>query len=377
MRSPWISLLLASVLVVTGPSRAAADTLVGRLKLGDALKPLSDALDRSIALALPTPIAASAGIVFRFDPATGAYERETSVAGQLFLERAQPVGRGIWNLSVSYQRVKIDSFDGNDIERLEDHGIKFEGSVVNFPRFSLDLETHQVAFSATYGLTEQADVNLTVPVLFTELRNHLLQTSSEGSRPFNTSGTAFGVGDVLVRGKYRVLERDWLQSALGLVLRLPSGNEDDFQGTGAMEVAPLLYLTGRSFVPDPRIRLLPYLNAGVNFNSDDVGASEPRWGIGIDAGFVERLTVAVAVLGRHPLRRLAPAGVLSFHHVDGPDRQLLGIRGDRPDIYDFSLGGRVNLWRDTVMAFANATVPLNQDSARSQIIPTAGLEATF
>src|SRR5207245_700448 len=172
------------------------------------------------------------------------------------------------------------------------------------------------------------------------LRNRLLQRNPDGSLlPFAVSGTEFGAGDVLLRGKYRVLARDWFQSALGLVLRLPSGNQDNFQGTGRVELAPLVYVTGRSFVPDPRIRLQPYLNAGVDFVTDDVGSSEPRWGVGLDAGLRERVTLAAAVLGRHPLRRLAPAGFLSLPRANGPDRPLFGIRGGRPDVYDFSLGG--------------------------------------
>src|SRR5436309_526242 len=99
---------------------------------------LGDALASAVALGAPPTIAASAGLVFTFDPATGAYERETSIAGQLFLERAQPVGRGHWNVSLGYQRVKFDRFDGEDIERLTDEvPIKDHGGLVTFPRFGL------------------------------------------------------------------------------------------------------------------------------------------------------------------------------------------------------------------------------------------------
>lgn len=73
----------------------------------------------------------------------------------------------------------------------------------------------------------------------------------------------------------------------------------------------------------------------------------------------------------------ASAGFVFNERQDGSVRPLFGIRGTRPDIYDFSLGGRVNLWRDTLIAFANVIVPLNDDGVRSLVIPTAGVELTF
>jgi len=49
----------------------------------------------------------------------------------------------------------------------------------------------------------------------------------------------------------------------------------------------------------------------------------------------------------------------------------------REDFYDFSAGGRVNVWRDRVTIFVNALVPLNRDGARADVIPLAGAEVTF
>ena len=83
------------------------------------------------------------------------------------------------------------------------------------------------------------------------------------------------------------------------------------------------------------------------------------------------------MLGRHPLRRVAPAGFFDFERKDGSVRPLFGLTGERSDLYDFSFGGRVNLWRDTLFGFANVIVPLNDEGIRSDAIPTFGLEASF
>ena len=37
----------------------------------------------------------------------------------------------------------------------------------------------------------------------------------------------------------------------------------------------------------------------------------------------------------------------------------------------------MNLWRDTLIGFVNAIVPLNADGFRSDVIPLVGIEATF
>ena len=51
--------------------------------------------------------------------------------------------------------------------------------------------------------------------------------------------------------------------------------------------------------------------------------------------------------------------------------------GMRIDLYDLSVGGRVDSWHTQVFAFVNAIVPLNRDGFRSDVIPLGGLEATF
>ena len=53
---------------------------------------------------------------------------------------------------------------------------------------------------------------------------------------------------------------------------------------------------------------------------------------------------------------------------------LFGIQNKRPDFFDLSIGGRMNLWRDTLIGFANVIVPLSNDGFRSDAIPTVGFE---
>jgi len=370
----------ALTLCLGAAAAAGATTFADHLK-SPFEQPLAQALAESIGRGLPVA-AASAGVVFSFDPASGAFVRETSVLGQLFLERAAPLGRGRWNLSLSYQRVKTETLEGEDLGGLHDTSppiLDPSGAAFTIPRFGIDLVTHEVTASATYGVTDDLEVNLTVPVLYSDFGLDIRFVDLNRGKVLvdHVRSSKLGVGDVLVRGKYRVLARDWAQAALGLVLRLPSGNQDNFQGTGTTEVAPMLYLSREASAVTKWLRLQPYLNAGVNFVTEDVEGSEARSGLGLDATIAGRFSGAVAFLARQPFRQVGPRGLFDVRRTNGTTAPLFGITNARPDFFDLSVGGRLSVWRDAVILFANAIVPLNSDGFRSNVIPLVGVEAAF
>ena len=350
-------------------------------------RPIGDALAGSIGRSLPLT-AASAGITFTFDRETHAFERETEILGQLFLERPRPLGRGKWNLSASYQWVRIDTMDGTDLDRLSDTRFPIidpdNGRRFTVPRFGLGLETHQMTTSLTYGATADLDLNLTVPVLFSEFESRVvvrdLATGREQRAHVRASAT--GLGDLFLRPKLRLAHGRWGDVAAGLVLRVPTGNQDDFQGTGAWELSPMLYAATPSLRLGPMVALLAYVNGGVDLNADDVDRSEGRFGVGLDCAVAERFTAAVAVLGREPFAAIAAPGFFDVARVDPRTGRrftapVLGFDRSRASAHDLSVGGRLNLWRDTVFAFANVLVPLDRDGFRSDAIPLAGVEAAF
>src|SRR6266550_3123360 len=80
---------------------------------------LTDSIGKSIGRALPVP-AASAGIIYDFDPLRGTFVRAVSPAGQIFLERPDPIARGHVNFSLAYERIRFDTLDGKRLESLRD-----------------------------------------------------------------------------------------------------------------------------------------------------------------------------------------------------------------------------------------------------------------
>jgi hypothetical protein len=365
---------------------------------------LNDLLAESVGRSLPL-LAASAGFVYRYDSESDAFERETAIPGQLYLETPYPVGKHRWNVSLSYQYVAFDAFNGESLDALSDvHPpirLRVKSSSAGtfdvpatIPAFEITTRTHQVAVSATYGVTSDLDVNLTVPVVYADSsmrgRGRIL-VGGEPVCPVASGCTVsqrqsgLGLGDVFLRGKFRFLRRDWAEMAGGLVLRLPTADADALHGSGTTQIAPLLYAAGASLPLGPSMALRPYLNGGVNFDASDVTQSEGRWSVGLDVAVADRATVGLGVLARYPFARIGPPGVFDVPRcrttdvgcTSAPPAPLFGFTNERPNFYDASFGLRVNLWRDVLIGFANALLPLNDAGLRAGVIPLLGVEATF
>jgi hypothetical protein len=238
----------------------------------------------------------------------------------------------------------------------------------------LGIGAHIVAPSVTYGLTPDLDVNVTLPILRTSLdvatRSQIpdprlpsfaLPPGSpiDGTERLAASASAAGIGDLLLRAKYALLRERPVDVAALLGLSLPTGDADNFQGTGTTRVQPTLVLS-RVFGE----RFEPILNLGVDLNADDVSRSIVRWAVGTTAQ-LGPLTGALVFLGRHELARQTDRIEPAFF-----------FQIERNDQYDASLGFR---WRFAESGFvsANALVPLNQQGLRAGVIPTLEVEYAF
>lgn len=382
--------LVALTVLVLGAATAGAESFRGTMARSPITRATGNALAQTIGRSLPVT-SASPGVTFTFDPASGAFVRDTEILGQLLLERARPIGRGRFNVNVSYQYVALDTIDGEDLDHLSDTNGQIRepgtGGRARFtiPRFRLSLVTNQVTTNVTYGITDDLEVNLAIPLIQSDLSTGftLRQTAGSSDLRFQRKtidGSHFGIGDIFLRAKYRFLTGRWGDVAAGLVLRAPAGSKDDFQGTGDWEVTPAFYASTRQIPLGGPFRAQGYLNAGIDLNAGSVDDSEARFGVGIDLAIAERVTLGVAFLGREPFARSSAPGTFDLVR-GGPGRArtapIFGIDGGRPSYYDVAVGGRVSIWRDSLYAFGNVIVPLNDDGFRSNVIPLVGLEYTF
>ena len=372
-RAVAVALLLATT--------ASAD-VIDRLDT-PVLRPLARALAVSVGKSLPIP-AASSGVTFTFDPATSAFVRNTEVLGQVFLERAEPIGRGALNINVTYQYVDTDEYEGHPLDSLKDlNPIRDpkSGKLFIVPSIDFSLITHEITTSVTYGITDDAEVNLTIPVLHTtgDVSGRLLQLGG-GAAPIQRGASLdseVGVGDIFLRGKYRLLHGRWGDLGAGLLFRLPSGNEDNFQGTGLFEVSPRAYASTPVVELAPYVRVQAFLNAGLDLVPQDGSRGEGRYGVGIDILLATRLTLSVAFLAREPFGRLISPSAISVPRASGGSSPIFGIDPGHPSYYDVSIGGRVNIWGDTVYGIWNVRVPANDQGVRASIVPLGGIEVAW
>ena len=81
---------------------------------------------------------------------------------------------------------------------------------------------------------------------------------------FADAGSANGIGDIVLRGKYRFFESRTQGWAAGVDLRLPTGDETNLLGTGATQTT--LVLIGSSNYD----KFAPHFNLGYTFTGESV-----------------------------------------------------------------------------------------------------------
>src|SRR6185436_13781954 len=151
------------------------------------------------------------------------------------------------------------------------------------------------------------------------------------------------------------------------------GRVEDFQGTGFFEVGPRFYASTPAVALASRIHVQAFLNAGLDLTPENSRRSQGLYGLGFDVIFASRATLSLAFLGRESFSRVVPKDAVLVPRADGTATPIFGIDPGQPSYYDLSIGGRVNLWGDTVFLMGNVIVPLNDDGVRPIVIPLFGI----
>jgi hypothetical protein len=279
------------------------------------------ALNGAVVSQLATfPIGSSSGgFTYTFDEKTGIPQRSSGNFGPAFAERALTNGKGKLNVGMNYQHVSYDKFEGlglggdvrfylqhNDCCPLQlpdgtpnpagilgpsqDVNPFFEGDLVK-TTLSLDVRTDTAAFFANYGVADWFDFGFVVPVVRVKLDAtmnselirlatganptiHSFGAASPNAKVSTESGSASGLGDVLLRGKLRVLESAGGGLALGADVRLPTGDKDNLLGTGATQAkASLIYSADFG-------RVSPHINVGYTYSSGSVSSGVATYRLG-------------------------------------------------------------------------------------------------
>jgi hypothetical protein len=204
-----------------------------------------------------------------------------------------------------------------------------------------------------------------------------------------SKNNAAGIGDVTFRVKDNVYKSDRMSLSVLTDVRVPSGDETNFLGSGAWGVKPFAALSVRTGF------LTPHVNLGYQWNGSSLLGGNIWTGTkaglpgfvffsaGTDFALTSRLTLGADYMGQELIN--APRVELSSYTSQGP-LTATGQVGTFPTIVNgdkqtynqsnASIGLKYNVFNKFLVS-GNLLVALNDGGLRERVTPLLGLSYTF
>lgn len=252
-----------------------------------------------------------------------------------------------------------------------------------FTNLDIELEQNIALLFANYGFTDHLEAGILLPFVQSSIKvkakaniirnfpnsnavHNFCTTGDQAADRFGCndpvlqrdladdsgSASSFGIGDIQLRGKWQFWESGEIAPDMALLgkITVPSGDEDNFQGTGEAEFSFFGAFSRQYFG-----FLTPHINVGFEFTTGPKQLNNFRYTVGAEARAHETVTVIVDFLGRREL----------------------WLDGFADHLWDFSAGLKWNAFR-TFNLFGNAIIPINKDAGlRTNVTWTLGFEYTF
>jgi hypothetical protein len=368
--------------------------------------PFNSALASQLA-SVPLPAPAS-GFTYTFDPALGVFNRSTRSFGPLVADRAETIGKGRASIGIAYQHFTFDSLDGLDLGNIPTvftHDNPAAGTGrddVITAQNAIAAEMSQFTTYVSLGLSDRVDVSVALPLVSVDLAVSSLTTVQRigtvnpaihfffkptgdtygDQETFQKSGHATGIGDVALRLKASAVRRPTLGMAVGIEARLPTGDEENLLGSGALALKPFLVMSS------PHGAFSPHLNAAYQWNGKSLLGGNVLTGekqdlpdgaalaLGADIGVNKKLTVALDVVGRRVIDGEQVARD-TFTALDNHS-QFPSVRFTKAsyNVIDGAIGLKANPGGGLLIDM-NVTFKLNDEGLRDRVTPQIGIEYSF
>jgi hypothetical protein len=208
----------------------------------------------------------------------------------------------------------------------------------------IDLKVHQFTLVGTYGLTDRLDVSIAIPILDVRMdmtsdatiqsvevtdpaiipaccvhrfdNSHPTSTEKElfpaigafnpayyNHALFANAHSAAGIGDLVFRGKFHAWQGEKAGVAVGLDARIPTGDEENFLGSGTWGLRPFVVFSYLG-------RVSPHANLGLQVNGNSILAGDVAtdtkaqlpnvisYAVGADIGIIRRLSISADFIGQ-------------------------------------------------------------------------------
>ena len=328
--------------------------------------------------------------------------------GPIFAERAQTLGRGRFDVGFSYSAISFDRIRGTPMDDIDlsfvHQNIDSPGCTAFFgedcalqgtPRFEhdviqleldLSIQAEIYAFNMTFGVLDWLDVGVAVPVVQLGIDGSSVATvipsqvddpqhffggtqaepilSTSGS----TSGATTGLGDVAARVKARITDGE--QADIGILgeIKIPTGREEDFLGTGETSVRAL-------FIGSATLgEFAPHVNFGYMYRGGEGVSDSFQLAAGFDQRLSDWSTFVIDLLGDFKM-----GDSLRFPEPFAYDAPIVrtveraNVPNIRDDILDAAVGFKFRTSGGVVL-WTNALVALNDGGMRSNIVATFGFQ---
>ncbi|MGE5814106.1 MAG: hypothetical protein ACM36C_06440 [Acidobacteriota bacterium] len=358
-----------------------------------------------VSLPLPSP---ASGFTYQFDASLGVFQRTTQSFGPILAERAETIGARRVSIGFAYQHFTFDTVEGLDLGHIpvvftHDNAFLRGGREdVVATTNSIEASVNQATTFVTFGVTDHFDVSLAVPLVRNSLKvvsdatiyrlgtvnplTHFFRQSNGDigvRRLFTASGTAAGVGDLVVRVKQTLHKGSSNGFAAGVDVRIPTGDEMNLLGSGAAGVQPfgIWSATLQKFSP--------HVNVSYRWNGSSVLAGNPARGesadfpdqvgyaTGADVSVNPRLTIAFDVLGTYTIHaeRLSAE---SFQALDNNHTVFPNIAFTRHSFNALSgaIGMKAGLFQRLLLD-VNLLFKLDEHGLRDKVTPLIGIEYAF
>jgi hypothetical protein len=342
----------------------------------------------------PIP-SASGAFRFAWDPELDTFVRSTESLGSGVAERAPTLGRYTGTFSVSYTHIDFNTLEGNSLNNLTfsqgafSQGFIDQLSGLDPAKYGTDLIASQlnmglsfdtIFFTGAFGITDNIDVSLALSISKVHLHASVVSSIQKADgQPGNSffldknnqlvaqsgmlcgfptapnskcatdgfSDSAFGTGDLFLRGKWHFYDFKYAELAVVGLLTIPTGNADDLLGFNDPTFTPLL-VASKEFGP-----VSPHINLGYAFRSGS-DVSQAQWVAGSNLRATKWLTLSADFLGYHDDKR------------DGINDNVL----------QSAVGFKVNPFGKFVIG-GTFQFPLNRDGIRADVIYTGQIEYTY
>jgi hypothetical protein len=353
----------------------------------------------------------SGGETFRFEG--GVPVRTSTSGGPVFAERGQTLGKGRTVVGIGRTSSHLSSLRGvnlSDIEGFFTHeNVDFPGcdsaqgglpcklmgvpllenDVMQF-KLNLDIGVNVTPIYATYGVTDNLDVSLVVPIVSTSLHGasnaqiipfggptaaHFFAGTPSNpvlSATRSVDGSSTGLGDVAVRAKLNIHQSPRSDVALLGEARFATADADQLLGAGVFTSRGLAIVSARfgSFSP--------HLNTGFSYRSGGLQNNAVLGTFGFDDLIADYVTLAADLVsemqvGRSKLQIPQPV------HYDYPFQRTIDPT-TIPDIADNIVNGSFGFKFSLPQGFTlvtNALIPLNRGGLRANTTLTLGTEFSF